>query len=265
MDQTPNLALPYIAAAQAQKHVTHNEAIRALDALVQIAVETISLSAPPPTPVDGARYIVGPSPTGAWAGHAAELAAFQDGAWAFLMPREGWLVWDRGADRLLAYDGSAWIAAAVTSLNPTPLVGINATADTTNRLSVSSAATLFNHAGNGHQIKINKAVPADTGSILWQTGFAGRAEFGLAGDDHLHLKVSADGSTWREAVVIRSDARTVLGGPISLAPYAKAALPTAATSGAGAMVYVTDEAGGPTPAFSDGTAWRRLADRAVVS
>ena len=37
MDQTPNLTLPYIMAAQAQKHVTHNEALRALDVIVQFS------------------------------------------------------------------------------------------------------------------------------------------------------------------------------------------------------------------------------------
>src|SRR5690606_18434255 len=58
MFQTPNLKLPYIAPAQAQKHVTHNEAIRALDALVHIAVEDRDLPEPPADPADGARYIV---------------------------------------------------------------------------------------------------------------------------------------------------------------------------------------------------------------
>jgi hypothetical protein len=31
------------------------------------------------------------------------------------------------------------------------------------------------------------------------------------------------------------------------------------------MIYVIDESGGAVPAFSDGTAWRRVTDRAVVS
>ena len=70
MDATPNLSLPYIMAAQSQKHVTHNEAIRALDAIVQLAVLDRDLTAPPGSPADGARYIVGTSPTGAWSGHA---------------------------------------------------------------------------------------------------------------------------------------------------------------------------------------------------
>lgn len=50
MEQTPNLNLPYIMPAQAQKHVTHNEAIRALDAIVQIGLMDRDLSAPPPAP-----------------------------------------------------------------------------------------------------------------------------------------------------------------------------------------------------------------------
>ena len=33
------LTLPFIQAAQAQKHVTHNEAVRALDMLVQLSFE----------------------------------------------------------------------------------------------------------------------------------------------------------------------------------------------------------------------------------
>ena len=65
MDTTPNLALPYILASQAQKHVTHNEAIRALDALVQISVKDRDLAAPPGAPAEGDRYIVAAAATGA--------------------------------------------------------------------------------------------------------------------------------------------------------------------------------------------------------
>jgi hypothetical protein len=34
-DATTHLLLPYVLAAQAQKHITHNEALRILDGLVQ--------------------------------------------------------------------------------------------------------------------------------------------------------------------------------------------------------------------------------------
>ena len=204
MNTTANLALPYIMPAQAQKHVTHNEAIRTLDSLVQLGVLDRDLVNPPAAPADGSRYIVGASASGGWSGHSGQIAAFQDGAWSFHSPREGWLAWVADEDRLVAWDGAAWIVAGggAVSLNPADLVGIHATADTANRLAVSSPATLLSHEGSGHQLKINKATAADTGSALFQTGFSGRAEMGLTGDDNYHIKVSADGTTWREALVI---------------------------------------------------------------
>ena len=201
MDDTPNLGLPYIMAAQSQKHVTHNEALRALDAVVQLVVLDRDLAAPPASPADGARYIVAASPTGAWAWQAGSIAAFQDGAWAFYAPGEGWLTWIADEDVAVVWDGAAWTGIA-TGAGSFTTVGVNATADTTNRLAVAAAATLLNHAGAGHQLKINKASAGQTASLLYQTGFSGRAELGLAGDDDFHFKVSGDGSTWKEAIVI---------------------------------------------------------------
>jgi hypothetical protein len=259
-DTTPNLNLPYIMPAQAQKHVTHNEAIRTLDCLVQLTVVSRLLSAPPATPADGACYIVAAAPTAAWTGQAGKIAVFQDGAWSFHAPREGWRAWIAGEDILAVWTGTAWIAAAISSLNPVPLVGINATADATNRLAVSAPATLLNHSGNGHQLKLNKAAATDTASQLFQTGFSGRAEFGLTGDDDLHVKVSADGGTWREALVV-----TAATGTPRVPSLPKATLPSAAIAGAGALVHVPDEAGGAVLAFSDATNWRRVTDRAIVS
>ena len=248
---SPNLLLPYIMAAQAQKHVTHNEAIRALDALIQIAVTDRDLASPPASPVEGSRYIVTAAPGGAWAGHANEIAAYQDGAWTFYPPRTGFLAWIADEAVLICWTGVAWEPAVTAAINPAPLVGVNATADTTNRLSVSSAASLFNHAGAGHQVKVNKAAASNTASQLFQTAFSGRAEIGLTGDDDLHFKVSADGATWREALVV-----TAVTGTPRIPHFAKAALPSAAAAGAAALVFVPDETGGAVLAFSDGAAWR---------
>ncbi len=211
VDDTHNLKLPYILAAQAQKHVTHNEALRALDAIVQLAVLDRDLTTPPGSPLDGDRYIVGVGATGVWVGKDSQIAAWQDGAWAFYQPNEGWLAWVTDEDVLCVSDGSTWLVASSGgdsgsgSVNPTPLVGVNATADTTNRLSVTSPASLFNHEGNGHQQKINKAAVGDTASQLYQTNFSGRAEIGLTGDDDFHFKVSPDGATFHEAIIVDKD------------------------------------------------------------
>ncbi|WP_072370689.1 DUF2793 domain-containing protein [Hyphomicrobium sp. NDB2Meth4] len=214
MDDTPNLGLPYIMAAQSQKHVTHNEAIRALDAIVQLSVLDRDLSEPPESPAEGARYIVADSPIGAWADHAGDIAAYQDGAWMLYAPREGWIAWVADEETAVVFSGSAWTALSTGEgggggSGDFATLGINTDADTTNRLAVSADATLLSHDGNDHRLKINKATTTDTASLLYQTGFSGRAEMGLAGDDDFHFKVSADGTSWNEAIVIDKDTGAV--------------------------------------------------------
>lgn len=229
MDNTPNLKLPYIAAAQAQKHVTHNEAIRALDAIVQLAVLDKDVVTPPASPADGDRYIVAPGASGAWAGATHRIAAWQDGAWALYAPLAGWLAWLADEAKLYAFDGTQWVVAGGESINPAPLVGINTAADATNRLAVKSDAILFSHddvtPGTGNvQAKLNKAAAGGTASMLFQSNWSGRAEMGLTGDDNWHIKVSADGSTWREAMII--DAAT---GNIGIGGHSPATAPLLVT------------------------------------
>ena len=54
-------------------------------------------------------------------------------------------------------------------------------------------------------------------------------------------------------------------GPIRCGSFTVAALPDATVTGAGSLIHVSDESGGAVMAFSDGTNWRRVTDRAVVS
>lgn len=51
-------------------------------------------------------------------------------------------------------------------------------------------------------MKINKAADTETASLLFQSAWSGHAELGLVGDTALSVKVSAEGSTWTEAVRI---------------------------------------------------------------
>jgi hypothetical protein len=67
-DTSPALSLPYIQPSQAQKHVTHNEALRMLDAVTQLSVQSSTLTQAPAVPVSGDRYLVGFGATGDWAG-----------------------------------------------------------------------------------------------------------------------------------------------------------------------------------------------------
>lgn len=108
MSNSLALELPHILPAQAQKHVTHNEAIDLLDAIVQLSVTSRSQSAPPAVPISGERFLVGNSATGDWAGHDNEFALFLDGGWLFRVPREGWRVWVEAEQMLLVLASGGW-------------------------------------------------------------------------------------------------------------------------------------------------------------
>lgn len=199
-DTSAVLALPYIQPAQAQKHVTHNEALRVLDALVQMSVAGED-TAPPPVPETGARYIVGTGATAAWTGHDGDIALWDGAGWEFYTPRPGWSTWRQDSGGFVVFDGAGW-APLVELPDSLAQLGVNATPDGVNRLSVASEASLFSHDGTGHQVKINKAGAADTASLLFQTGWSGRVEMGTAGSDDFALKVSADGTAWTTALSV---------------------------------------------------------------
>lgn len=383
MSTTPHLGLPYLAAGQAQKHVTLNEALRMLDALVQLRVIAPTLTSPPASPVEGDNYIVPTGATGAWSGHGESLAAWQDGGWSFFSAQSGWRAFVVDEDGFRIFRQGAWIVEDAL-LEQVDMLGINMAADTSKRLSVSSATTLLNHQGAGHRLVLNKAAQAETASVLLQSGFSGRAEIGLCGNNQLAIKYSTDGTVWTTGLLLSASGkvgigtsvpaekldvvgnihasgtldsgsgnnrivispgsiemssdvygpyfdwkqsasqdylwRTMLSGsnfefvardgatdryPLRLsnkgaimlhdtwvgaagqvmvtagdinqparwksisevrfANYSKAGLPSAVTLGAGAVIYVSDESGGAVLAFSDGSAWRRVTDRAVVS
>lgn len=194
MSQTStHLSLPYIQPAQAQKHVTHNEALRILDALVQLSVGSRALTEPPANPAEGARYIVASGATGGWAGQDHAIALYEGPGWITIPASTGWRAWVVDEGQEVVWDGSLW--QANTGALPDH-IGLGTAADPVNRLSIAAPATLLTHEGAGHQLKINKAVAADTASLLFQTGWSGRAEMGTTGEDGFSVKVSADGSAW---------------------------------------------------------------------
>ena len=218
MDDTANLQLPYIMPAQAQKHVTHNEALTLLDAIVQLAVLDRDLSVPPATPDDGDRFIVAAGATGAWTGWEGGIALRADGAWLRIEPRAGWLAWVADEAIFVRWTGSEWVNLAATfgSLQELALLGIGTTADGTNPLSakLNNALWTARYAAEGGtgdlRYTMNKELSSGTLSLLLQTGWSGRAEIGLTGSDNLAIKVSADGATWRNAITV--DAATGKAG-----------------------------------------------------
>lgn len=250
MDKTPRLGLPLIMPSQAQKHLTHNEALTIADALVQLSVSGRTLVAPPASPAEGERHIVAPGAGGDWAGKARQVASFDAGAWTYHVPVAGWLCWVRQETTLLVFDGAEWrpVETAPGSSVSAARVGINTAVDAANRLAVKSDAVLFSHddatPGTGSmRMSLNRKRASDTASLVFQTNYSSRAEFGLAGDDVWRVKVSPDGSTWKSAIL--ADPST---GVVSL--------PAGAAVG-GALAVAGTAAPEADNAFSCGTAAKR--------
>lgn len=112
---TPRFSLPLLAMAQAQKEVTHNEALTLLDALVHAAVEDGPLDIPPVGPIEGRCWLVGAAPSGAWTGKAGAVAIWSGGGWRFSAPRAGMRAVRLTDGAWLRCDGGGWIEPATVA------------------------------------------------------------------------------------------------------------------------------------------------------
>ena len=117
-DATPRLGLPYVAAGQAQKHITVNEAFSRLDGLVQTGATSRTVAAQPASPSDGALYILPAASTGAaWTGMpAGALMRFEAGAWTRLYPAAGAQAYVADEGVVLVHDGADWTHPAFPGL-----------------------------------------------------------------------------------------------------------------------------------------------------
>ncbi len=211
-DTTDRLELPYILPDQAQKHVTHNEALVRLDALVHLAVLDRDRSEAPAEPAAGDRHIVATGASGEWAGRSGGVAFWQDGVWMFLDPQPGWRAWCGAEAALLLFDGSGWVAAGLGAAElaggALAQLGVNTAADDFNRLAVKTSALLLSHddvsgSGNGSVLaSVNKESAAKDAGFNFQSDWSTRALVGLFGDEDFRIKVSADGATFRDAMAI---------------------------------------------------------------
>lgn len=281
MSTTRNLALPLIAAAQAQKHVTHNEALGLLDALVQIACLDKDRSEPPSAPAEGDRYLVPADPGGAWTGLGGQIACFQGGVWIGLAPRPGWLAWLVDEGEAYLFTGSGWtpLAATLRTLRDLAGLGVNTVPDAENRLAVKADGALFSwdetraEAGDV-RLALNKRAAGRDAALSFQAGFSARALLGLLGDDDLALKVSADGAAFVTALTVAAASGRVRlpagldGTPVGAADPAAgrfsalALVPEAADPAGGALGQVAVNSTDGALKWFDGARWARIANLA---
>lgn len=210
MSDSPNLGLPFIEAAQAQKHVTHNEALVYLDALVQASAADMAAEFPPPDPPNGTRVVVGAAPGGAFSGQAGKIAYFDEGAWRFIGPRDGWFVWSLPDECMFVFATGVWtkLEGSIRRLQNLAALGVETSADVANPLSMRGPNALFTarYSGDGGdgdlRFKLNKESAAATVSQLYQNNWSGRAETGLCGNDSWSVRCSLDGENWTTALIV---------------------------------------------------------------
>ncbi len=107
MTTTSHINITLVEQSQAQKEVTVNTAFSRIDAMLNTGAKSRVIATPPVSPAAGDVYIVGTSPTGAWAGQAGNIT-FYDQSWKFITPREGMTLWVNDEDVQYIYDGAAW-------------------------------------------------------------------------------------------------------------------------------------------------------------
>jgi Protein of unknown function (DUF2793) len=114
-DITDRLALSLIAPGQAQKEMTHNEALARLDIMVQPVVQGVAPTSVPASPMLGQCWIVGVAATGAWLGRDDALAAWTAGGWRFITPFEGMAAWSVADAMQVIRRGTNWIIGEVNA------------------------------------------------------------------------------------------------------------------------------------------------------
>jgi hypothetical protein len=233
MTDTARMSLPLLAPAQAQKHVTVNEALLRIDALTHLTLASVGVVTPPVAAPDGEIYAVPPGAVNAWAGQDGNLALRVAGGWVFVPPRRGWRAMVLDTGEAAVWDGADWRSGAVT-LTPSGAaislksnefeVALTAGATVSTPVVIPSRALVFGVTG--------RVIEAITGTATaWDLGVAGDAgRFGTGLGLALNSWVNGPAAPivyWSpEALQITAQGGAFAGGAIRLiVHYAELSLP----------------------------------------
>lgn len=231
-ETTPNLALPLVMPAQAQKHVTVNESLLRLDALVQAQALSRSLAVQPGAPEDGQGWILPVGASGAdWgAMSAGSLAIYRDGFWSELPPKPGWRVHlvDEACD--VVFDGTGWLLAGADTVLAESPGGAKTRAlliaDSIAGLTGASVVTTVTIPARSIVFCVSvRTSEAITGATSFDCGIAGESsKFGGSlgvSDGASNLGVIGPTAFYSDtAIVLTANGGAFTGGAVSLAIHA---------------------------------------------
>jgi hypothetical protein len=212
MTTSADLGIYYLAGQQAQPEIIHNSALNQFQVLLS-GVISVGLNTPPGSPAQGDTYILGASPTGAWAGRANCLAGYFGTAWVFVpgntsagtpitmgVRQEGLRVWNKTDDKTYVWSGSAWSAIVLGMANPMTTAGdiiTGGASGTPGRLGVGTngfvltvvaGAVAWAAASGGSQSGMASAA-ATLNDFPFYTGVGGYTSATLNSATRLHLNL----------------------------------------------------------------------------
>ncbi len=175
MSNTLKLNLPHILTAQAQKEVTHNDALNLLDIFTRPTVLELAKNAPPVSPSAGDCYIVGASPTDAFAGHEQEIACYTDNGWLFAAPFKWLDVVNEADGTRYIFNGTAWVQYGFIQQDSGEYLRIERLEETITILSGASVDSTLEIPNRATVLAVNTRV---TSAITGATSF----DLGVTGD-----------------------------------------------------------------------------------
>ncbi len=177
MTETAKLGLPFVQAAQSQKHVTVNDAMQRIDSLTHLELMSLGGTIAPTGAVEGDTHFVGAGATGEWLGQDGQIAVFANGGWLFVTPRLGWQAFRSDTGVLTAFDGEDWVDGGFAfSPNGAGFVHRSVEVDHSVSAGATSVVTGF--------IPANSVVYGITGRVLSSIGGAASLEIGVSGSSN---------------------------------------------------------------------------------
>lgn len=225
--ETARLQMSLVQPAQAQKHVTVNEALMRLDGMVNLILESASVTTPPATVLDGQCWGVPPSPQGAWAGQAGRIAIGANGGWVFGQAARGMRAFIRDRNMSAIHDGTGWVAGALTmSATGAGMLAGMVEGDVTLTSGTTVTTNVFIPAGAMVIGAVARVTTAITGTVTtWRIGTAGATNrfgggLGKAKDSWARGILGAPMTYYNtEPILLTAESGTFSGGTVRLSVH----------------------------------------------
>jgi hypothetical protein len=258
--QDPNFGLNYGWAFKESGWKTGmDDNFKKLGAISQLSVINRTTNTPPSSPTNGERYIIGPSPTGAWASKQNQIAVYRENAWTYYVPSEGWSCWVQAETKRYEFSGGGWVSQPSGTVTGSGTVG--QVAFWSSSTALSGEVNLFYDSTND-RLGIGNASPAESLDVVGNIKATGHVYLNNAYKIRFR---NAANNAYLDVLTMDGADRTNITSGGALYLYSEASSPVYLgplggtnyfTVGAAVMDYVI----GSASLRWDGASWKALTD-----